>query len=202
MSTAQWGGMRYWDRCVHPDGDWRIDPVTKMTLQPPYKDLAAMRAGLGRAAVSVPALWPYYTCKTDDNLALQGKVSVDQEAEHAALALFGLHQDRQSTPMHKRKIHPGAALRSLRSSGGYGVEMLDRRVGAAMTSTSVRTLLGILQGLVELLRAEAQPLDYNLLMKDIQNWHHIPYRTNVRRIWGLSYYVWGGSSDGDLDAKA
>lgn len=187
---------RYWDRCVRLDGNWRIDPDTGRERRPPGEDLAAMRSGLGRPAVTVGALWPFYSCEIDDRLALRGEVTVEQQAEHAALALFGLHQQGQSNPMHRPKVAPGAALRVLRGSGKFSAETLDSRISTAMASSSVSSFLHSMRGLVQQLRTVAQPLDYNLLMRDIERWHQPTDRQRVRREWGLGYFVWG-SRDGD-----
>ncbi|GAA4612845.1 hypothetical protein GCM10023195_55330 [Actinoallomurus liliacearum] len=181
---------RYWNRYVDHDGRWRKDPRTGTAMRPPGEDLAALRAGLGRDAVTVPQLWPFYTCPVDDRLARRDQVSEEQDAEHAALALYGLHQQGQDNPMHRRDVSLGKALRALRHSGKFSEEAVDARVAAAVAATSVPALLMRLRGLVTQLRAVNQPLDYDALMADIHRWHRPPSRQLVRRGWGLGYHAW------------
>ncbi|MFP8886834.1 type I-E CRISPR-associated protein Cse2/CasB [Streptomyces mangrovi] len=175
----------YWDDRVAPDGTWRTDPRTGLPMEPPGQDLAAMRSGLGRGAGTVPALWPFYITWSD------GHASIDLEAEHAALSLFGLHQQGQQQPMHHPGISAGAALRALRTSGRFSEEAVDRRVAAAANATSVPALLYRLRALVTQLRTVGQPLDYTLLLRNIKDWHHPEARRRVRRAWGLAYHSWG-----------
>ncbi|MCI2422153.1 type I-E CRISPR-associated protein Cse2/CasB [Saccharopolyspora sp. K220] len=182
--------QRYWNRRVSAKGTWRRDPLTDQPLIPPGEDLAAMRAGLGRPAGSVPALWPFYTCPVDDQAALRGEVSAEQAAEHATLALFGLHQQAQSDPMHRRDTTFGQALNALRDDGKFSATALDVKVAAAATATSVVAMLHRLRGLIEQLRAVHQPVDYDRLMADIHDWHYPDARRRVRSRWGLGYYVW------------
>jgi CRISPR system Cascade subunit CasB len=166
-------------------GTWRIDKTNGAPMVPPGQDLAAMRSGLGQTAGTVPALWPYYVTPTD------GRRTAGLDAEHAALALFGLHQQSQRTPMHKKDVGLGDALRALRTSDRFSEEALDRRVAALVNATSVPALLYRLRGLITQLRAIGQPLDYSRLMQDINRWRHPEARQRVRRAWGLAYYAWG-----------
>jgi len=184
----------YWAEHVTAQGAWRTDPKTGLPMEPPGQDLAAMRSGLGRPAGTVPALWPYYITWSD------GEASIDLEAEHAALSLFGLHQQGQRLPMHRPGISVGAALRALRTSGRFSEEAVDRRVAAAANATSVPGLLYRLRALVTQLRTVGQPLDYTLLLRDIKDWHHPEARQRVRRTWGLAYHSWG-STPGKGPAK-
>ncbi|GAA4617633.1 type I-E CRISPR-associated protein Cse2/CasB [Saccharopolyspora hordei] len=199
---------RYWNERVKSDGTWRRDPNTGEPMRPPGEDLAAMRSGLGRPAGSVPALWPFYTCPIDDHAAMRGEVSVEQAAEHAALALFGLHQQAQRDPMHRPGVNLGQALKVLRdkeaekaSRGSRDSEKrarssmaLDVRFNAAATATSVSALLYRLRGLISQLRDISQPVDYDRLMDDIREWHYPDSRLRVRSRWGLGYYVWKSPS--------
>jgi len=158
-------------------------------MQPPGEDLASLRSGLGHPAGTVPALWPFYTSPTD------GRMTQELEAEHAALSLFGLHQQSQRQPMHKHGVSVGAALRALHHSDRFSAEAVDRRVAAAVNTTSVAALVYRLRGLVPQLRSIGQPLDYDALLRDIKHWHHSESRRRVRRDWGLAYHSWGAQPD-------
>lgn len=177
--------LRYWTQRVRSDGSWRNERI-----KAPGEELAALRAGLGHSAGTVPALWGFYTSPTD------GQVTPELEAEHAALSLYGLHQQSQSQPMHKRGVSLGAALRGLRHNDRFSGEAVDRRVAAAVNTTSVPALVYRLRGLVTQLRAIKQPLDYDRLLQDIKGWHHPEARRRVRRSWGLSYHSWHAGRDG------
>ncbi|WP_328952752.1 type I-E CRISPR-associated protein Cse2/CasB [Kitasatospora purpeofusca] len=181
---------QYWDDFTAPDHTWRIDPRTKQPRRPPGEDLAAMRKGLGRPAMDVFDMTKFYSCEVDDFLALRDEVSDEQKAEHAALALYGLHQQSQSTPMHRRGVKLGEALRALRRSGKFSEEALDSRVAQLAGATSVSALLVHLRGLITQLRTVGQPLDYNHLMADIQAWHYTDRRPQVRLKWAVGYQAW------------
>ncbi|MGW0811406.1 type I-E CRISPR-associated protein Cse1/CasA [Nonomuraea sp. NPDC002799] len=181
--------VRYWTRYVAADGTWRSHQGP-----PPGEDLAVFRAGLGRPAGTVPALWPYYTSPIDDWLARQGKVSHELTAEHAALALYGLHQQSRSDPMHRPGVPLGQALRRLHkqseSDRGFMREAVDRRVNAAASATQVGAFLTHLRGLISQMRIVGAPLDYDLLLRDIRYWQRPDTRQLTRRRLGLDYYGW------------
>ncbi|MDG4534907.1 type I-E CRISPR-associated protein Cse2/CasB [Streptomyces sp. AV19] len=173
---------RYWTRRIRDDGTWRTQGG--VAVPAPGEDLAALRAGLGRSAGTVPKLWPFYTSETD------GRVTPELEAEHAALALYGLHQQGRPSPMHRRRVSPGTALRALRESNRFSEEAVNRRVAATVSSTSVPAFVYRLRGLIAQLRLINQPLDYDELLNNIKDWHHTDARRRVRRDWGLAYYAW------------
>ncbi|WP_322761115.1 type I-E CRISPR-associated protein Cse2/CasB [Frankia sp. Cr2] len=198
---------RYWNQYVDADGAWKRDPRTALEQRPPGEDLATLRSGLGQPAGSVLAMWRFYTCVVDEKAARRDEVSEEQAAEHAALALFGLHQQSQQEPMHHPTVGVGQALRALRHSDRFSEDAVDARVEAAATATSVTAVLYRLRGLVTQLRTIRQPLDYDLLMKNINDWHYVESRQRVRRAWGLGYYVWGqeasvGSKDKDTTSPS
>lgn len=188
---------RYWEDVTAPNHTWRIDPRTKQPRRPPGEDLAAMRSGLGRPVMDSPKMWPFYSCEINDVLALRDEVSDEQKAEHAALALFGLHQQSQSKPMHRRGTKLGEALRALRRSGKFSEEALDTRVAQLASATSVPALLVHLRGLITQLRTIGQPLDYNHLMADIQAWHSADRRPQVRLKWAIGYQAWKDKAPAD-----
>ncbi|MGJ6968825.1 type I-E CRISPR-associated protein Cse2/CasB [Streptosporangium sp. G11] len=181
---------RYWTRYIAADGTWR-----RKEGRPPGEDLAALRAGLGREAGTVPALWPHYRSPVDDHLARDSQVSPEQKAEHAALALYGLHQQSRSEPMHHSGVRLGQALRRLHQSGKFTQEAVDRRVNAAACATQVSALLTHLRGLITQLRTIGQPIDYDQLMADIRAWQRPDTRQRARRRWGLDYYGWSRPND-------
>lgn len=181
---------RFWHRYRKGQG-WRPD----MPGGPPGEELAALRSGLGRETASAPAMWPHYTTPTD------GGVNAQLVAEHSALALYGLHQQSQSAPMHQRGVGLGRALHALRLSDRYSSDALDRRVAATVESNGLPPLLYRLRMLIPNLRAAAQPLDYDLLMQELVDWQRPDRRQLVRRKWGLEYYVWGPQTEAAKNAR-
>ncbi|MFD0685951.1 type I-E CRISPR-associated protein Cse2/CasB [Actinomadura fibrosa] len=199
--------QRYWNR-VDTNGDWlaRNPRGGRLFGRPPGEDLSALRAGLGRGAGEVPHMWRFYTCPVDDQLAQHDRVSVEQQAEHAALALYGLHQQSKTTSMHKPKESLGKALYRLRASGRFSAQAVDARVNAAATTTNPAALLMRLRGLVDQLRVINQPLDYDGLMQLIHDWYYEDGRRRARRRLAVEYQVWAHKDDknvpGGSDGRA
>ncbi|WP_309240010.1 type I-E CRISPR-associated protein Cse2/CasB [Actinomadura sp. J1-007] len=181
----------------------RTRPAHRPPARPsPGEDLAALRAGLGRNAGEVPAMWRFYTCPVDDQLAQRGQWSVEQRAEHAALALYGLHQQSKSISMHHPKVPLGKALHRLRTSERFSAQAVDARVNAAATSTRPAALLMRLRGLVDQLRVINQPVDYDGLMRLVQDWHYEDRRRSARRRWAVEYQVWAQQDDARANGAA
>lgn len=134
-------------------------------ISPPAPNLALMRRGLDTRAYELWEMCRFYTFKVDDDEARRGRVSREQEAEHAALALYGLHQQSKRTSMHRPGIGLGVALRRLRNHGKFSADAIDARVTAAATTIDPDALLLRLRGLVDLLRTIDQPLDYERLIR-------------------------------------
>src|SRR5690606_8420633 len=120
---------RYWDR-TNDDGGWLpFDPTTKEVLgPPPGEDLALMRRGLDVRACELWEMCRFYTFEVTDDEARQGRVSREQEAEHAALALYGLHQQSKRTSMHRPGVGLGMALRRLRDHGRFSADSINSKV--------------------------------------------------------------------------
>ena len=152
-------------------------------------------------------MWRHYRAVVPDNVAALGRIHPSLTAEHTALTLFAVHQQSQSTRMHREGSPLGASLRALRVSAfGDNPDALDRRVKAAAATDSVEELTVHLRGMVRLLRDQKIPLDYTALVQDLADWQYPDGRGRVRRRWGAQYYVWTapGSDDADdsSDAKA
>lgn len=192
---------RYWDR-LNDDGGWLpVDPTTNKLLgAPPGEDLALMRAGLAVRACELWEMCRFYTFKVNDEEARRGQVSREQEAEHAALGLYGLHQQSKRTSMHRAGVGLGVALRRLRDHGKFSADAVNAKVTAAATTTDPDALLLRLRGLVDLLRTIDQPLDYDRLMWLIYDWHREDRRRLARRRWALEYQVWNQQRGGDAPA--
>lgn len=200
--AIQQRGAWYWQRFTDGSGSWHRG------IRPPGEDLAALRSGLGRPAGTAPRLWPFYVSVVDDD-RLRASTDTWQppaslEAEHHALALYGLHQQSQRSPMHRADIGMGDAVRALKQSGKFSEEAVDRRFAAAATATSLTELVMHLRGLISQMRSLAQPrpLDYSRLVQDLSMWAHPEQQQRVRRRWGGQYFAWSRADQQETDGEA
>ncbi|MDG4768645.1 type I-E CRISPR-associated protein Cse2/CasB [Solwaraspora sp. WMMD406] len=175
MADSESKTRHFWERQV--DGDGKPTEVAG-------SDLAALRRGAGRDAGDVPEMWRFYTTLQHDGRRLPWL-----KAEHAALTLYGIHQQSKHRPMHVAGIGLGAAMRALRSSGKYSEEAIDRRFTAAATATSFGEVCLHLRGLVTQLRGIDQPVDYTRLYQDLIAWQDPTRVASVRRVWGRQYFT-------------
>lgn len=157
--------------------------------------LAAARRGLDRLPGSVPAMWSLYTELTAD-----GSISTRLRAEHLCLGLYGVHQQSQDRPMHRKDQPLGRAVAALVHSGRFSATAVEQRLVAAAGAGSVEAVAHHLRGLVGLLNVVGQPMDYDRLFMDLQQWQWPSGSADVRRRWGGQYYVNAPSSGSAGDA--
>ncbi|SER20505.1 CRISPR system Cascade subunit CasB [Actinokineospora terrae] len=172
-------GKWYWEKYIDDEGRW-----VEANKSPSGQHLAAMRRGLGKPPGSVPQMWPLYEA------VVSHEGSPRLAAEHAALCLFGLHQQSQRTPMHTPGVGLGAALRRLSRLDNVSEEAVTRRFNAAATATSFDELVEHLRRLVTQLRSKAIPLDYTRLHRDLLAWSTPDGQARARRRWGMQYHAW------------
>jgi CRISPR system Cascade subunit CasB len=130
-------------------------------------------------------MWPFYTTLSED-----GRLTESLRAEHVALTLYAVHQQSQPVPVHREGIGFGKAARTLRNSGLYSEEAVDRRFVAAATSGSLAELSVHLRGLVTQMRAlRDSGFDYTRLFRDLRSWQRPERRAAVRRRWGAEYFA-------------
>lgn len=177
----------YWERLLNEEGGWVHGP-------PPGQDLSSMRSGLGRDAGSVPGMWPHYSALNE-----KGELTPALRAEHAALCLFGLHQQSQATPMHRTGVGLGQALHHLRASGRFSEDAVDRRFAQAATASDIDEVAYHLRGLIGQLKTlkPAQALDYTRLMRDLRAWQDPELIGGIRRRWGSEYFRTTGPTEAD-----
>lgn len=203
MAEIERRGHWYWQRGTDGKGSWG-----PQDYRPPGEDLAALRRGARREAGSVPEMWPFYQTMVDERY-LTGSdrgwdPPVELQAEHHALTLFGVHQQSQLRPMHVEEVGVGTALRTLRQSGRFSEDAVDRRFAQAATATTLTELAHHLRGLVSQMRGggNAQPLDYSQLVKDLRDWCWPQTQHQVRRRWGGQYHQWARRADASRESES
>lgn len=152
-------------------------------------NLAQLRRGVGKPAGSVPELWPLTLALVPESLSWDGdEPGRAEEATHAAMTLYALHQQSTSRPMHQPGRSFGHAVGTLRGSDKWGEEAVARRFMCAATAESIGGILTHVRGLVTQLRAAEQGLDYARLADDFVGLL-TPGRTqSVRMRWGRDFY--------------
>ncbi|MEU3796071.1 type I-E CRISPR-associated protein Cse2/CasB, partial [Streptomyces fructofermentans] len=117
-----------------------------------------------------------------------------EDALHAALTLWALHQQSRSTGMHRpaaprKPAGLGAAARRLMPPGDID-EPIRKRLVRAGTAPDLTALSQRLRDLVVLLRRADIPLDYGLLAGQLYAWQWPGGADRVRREWGRSFHAW------------
>ena len=107
------------------------------------------------------------------------------------MSLFGVHQQSQASLVHRVGVGLGTAMLTLRRSGKFSEEAVDRRFAAAATASSVDELGAHLRGLITQLRSVpgVHGLDYTRLVKDLRDWQRPELVGGVRLRWGAAYFV-------------
>lgn len=167
---------RFWNR-------WMLNPGPD---QPGPQHLAGLRRGLEREPGSAPEMWRWYT-----QLSATGTASPRLKAEHAALGLFGIHQQGQSRSMNWKDVSLGTALHGVRRSGRFSEQALDRRVAQAATATDLAELVHHLKPLITMMRGLPSPqgLDYDRLERDFRSWQWPEQQPKIRRRLGGAYFA-------------
>lgn len=150
-------------------------------------DVSHLRRSIGKPLGADPAILPLVMDPTDDVSMLD----VPTRAEGAilgALALYALHQQSETRPMHAEGVRFGTALSRIRSDGGNERQGVVRRFAGVMTANSLPEVLTKARGLIQLLKQADQPLDYGLFADDLYRLQS-PYSADgVRLRWGRDFY--------------
>ncbi|MFD5558168.1 type I-E CRISPR-associated protein Cse2/CasB [Streptomyces sp. NPDC127068] len=158
-------------------------------------NLAALRSGVNREAGTVPAMWHLYRTTVSLYEQCTGALGRPLAAEHAALALFGVHQYGRRRTMHTSGVSLGMACGNLRRSAQGSAEALERRFANILTSVDSHELAQHLRGLVPMLGGAEQPLDYGLLRADLLGWDDPERQSRIRSRWDKAYRAGGTPSD-------
>ncbi|MFE4964670.1 type I-E CRISPR-associated protein Cse2/CasB [Streptomyces sp. NPDC056660] len=181
----------------------QIKPWQEGYLRDSPKDvavLARLRRGAGRDAADLPDLWELVDT-SPLQARLEGMRTLGEEelvraedALHAALTLWALHQQSRGARMHrphtyKRPAGLGAAVRRLMPPDGVD-EPVRKRLVRAGTAPDLTSLSQRLRDLIVLLRRADIPLDYGLLAGQLYTWQWPGGADTVRREWGRSFHSW------------
>ncbi|MEU9273070.1 type I-E CRISPR-associated protein Cse2/CasB [Streptomyces sp. NPDC048251] len=156
-------------------------------------DLAALRSGAGREAGTVPAMWPFYQTRIATLLRTKGALTRGLVAEHAALTVFGVHQQSRDASMHVPGLTPGAACRLLLiQDEKRDRTAIERRLGALLTSVDATELAQHLRGLVSLLRRARIGMDYDAVQHALRYWDDLQRpdeQSRIRTRWDRDFRV-------------
>lgn len=171
--------------------DWRISRLQVEYLRgsPAARaDLAKLRRGLGKPAGSVPEIWELTIGVVPGSLTWsRDEPSVAEQATHAALTLYALHQQSQSAPAHVPGTSFGQAVGRLRFSDARSEEAVTRRFMAVATAETIDEVLIHARGLITQLRGE-QGLDYARFANDLFGLLTPATAQSVRLAWGRAFY--------------
>lgn len=180
----------------------RITPWQDGYLRDRPKDVAALarlRRGAGRDAADLPDLWtlvdtaPLHARIDGVRPLSEQQITRAEDALHAALTLWALHQQSRSVRMHRphtyqRPAGLGAAVRRLMPPDGID-EPVRKRLVRAGTAPDLTALSQRLRDLIVLLRRADIPLDYGLLAGQLYAWQWPEGGDTVRREWGRSFHA-------------
>ena len=158
---------------------------------------AARLARLRRALTADPGSDPDVWADTigvlpAELLGRHDEPSQAEQAVHAAMTLYALHQQAQANPMHVPGQSLGRAVQRLRRMTGEDQEPdagpVLRRFHVLATATSFGETLHHLRGLVTVLRGEHLGLDYGRLAVDLRRLQSPQAAPAVRLRWGRDLY--------------
>ena len=177
-------------RKIHGYVAGQIQKIQALPEHPNKATLANLRRGIGRAPGDIPALWGAFL--QDLPLELQsdrGKASPAEWAIYTALTLYALHQQGQSSSMHRSGNGLGCAVHKLAAPEKSPEESsVFRRFNALATASSAEELAHHLRGIIQLLRREGIPLDYAKLAEDLYWMQFSATAPRVRLRWAEDYY--------------
>jgi CRISPR system Cascade subunit CasB len=172
--------------------DWRLDRLQAEYLHgsPPARaDLARLRRALGKPAGSVPEVWEYTVGAVPESLRWdRDEPSRAEQAAHAALTLFAMHQQSMPVPAHVHGVSLGRAVGQLAAGGEQSADAVTRRFMAVATATSVDEALVHIRGLVAQLRSAQRGFDYARLADDLVKLLNPERAETVRLAWGRDFY--------------
>ncbi len=155
--------------------------------------LAKFRHCIGEKPGSDPDVWAETLGDLPEELQSSNtEASKGEWAIHIAMTLFAMHQqgsDIKSDCMHRDKYTLGRSIRILADRKGEGgAESIKRRFNATVTSESIEEFAHHLRSMIQLLKAESIPLDYEQLTRELYLFQNSDNRDGLRLRWGQDFY--------------
>ncbi|WP_447040479.1 type I-E CRISPR-associated protein Cse2/CasB [Streptomyces sp. DSM 118878] len=174
--------------------------------------LARLRRGAGRNAGALPDLWALIDttvlhAQPEGSRPLrEGELVRAEDALHAAVTLWALHQQSRPVGMHRpnaagRPTGLGAAVRRLMPPGEID-DAVRKRLVRAGSAPDLPSLSQRLRDLIVLLRRADIPLDYGLLAGQLYAWQWPGGADQVRTEWGRSFHAWQEPAANDPTTSA
>jgi CRISPR system Cascade subunit CasB len=148
--------------------------------------LAELRRSLGQPLGTSPAVLALVVNPAAP--LADGPETADERAIATALALYALHQQSQSAPMHVRGLSFGDAVGRIRRRDGEEVRGVTRRFHALGTAQAWEELVHHARGLVQMLRDKEQAFDYGSFAGDLVRFQDPEWQDQVRLRWGRAFY--------------
>ncbi|WP_299561639.1 type I-E CRISPR-associated protein Cse2/CasB [uncultured Mycolicibacterium sp.] len=154
--------------------------------------LAKLRRAVGKPAGSVPEVWAYTVALVPAELSWdRDEPSHAEQAAHAAMTLYALHQQAMPVPAHVPGVSFGTAVSRLAASEGSSADAVTRRFMAVATAVSIDEILVHVRGLVTQLRGRQLGFDYAKFADDLHLLLNPQYTALVRLSWGRDFYRTG-----------
>ncbi|WP_067904824.1 type I-E CRISPR-associated protein Cse2/CasB [Nocardia vaccinii] len=162
-------------------------------------DLARLRRGLGRPPGEMPEIWGLTIAVVPEEVRWgpgerrldehgQELASRTEQAAHAALTLFALHQQSMTGPAHVPGVRFGTAVRNLAAHPERSTDAITRRFMAVSTAQSMDELLVHVRGLITQLRADQRGFDYARFADDLVDLLTPGREVGARLAWGRDFY--------------
>ena len=162
-------------------------------------DLARLRRGLGRPPGEIPEIWGLTIAVVPEDVRWgpgerrldehgQEVPSRTEQAAHATLTLFALHQQSMSGPAHVPGVRFGTAVRNLAAQSERSTEAITRRFMAVSTAQSMDELLVHVRGLITQLRSDQRGFDYARFADDLVELLTPGRAVAARLAWGRDFY--------------
>ena len=159
--------------------------------------LAELRRGAGKAPGELPELWgAFLNGMPEELLSRNGEPSRSEWAVYLALTMYALHQQGNSTVMHKADVSLGAAAEKLMSEPTDDErQRVLRRFGPVVTAKTMPELAHHLRSIVQLLSSKGIGQDYVRLAVDIYDFQSDECRKRVQLRWGQDFYYKKGEDE-------
>ncbi|BCK56230.1 type I-E CRISPR-associated protein Cse2/CasB [Nocardia wallacei] len=160
-------------------------------------DLARLRRGVGKPVGDVPEIWNLTVGDMPDHVrwsrgesypAVWDDATRTEQAAHAAMTLFAVHQQSMTVRAHKPGTTFGTAVAQLKIRKTANTEAVTRRFTALATAETVEEFLTHARGLITQLRGEGLGFDYARFADDVVALLTPGRQVTVRLAWGRDFH--------------